>query len=223
MFEHDFLPSCGLIQVNNDDGRHYLTPDGLRLRSVTRVLEENQSKSKRQGLKNWRRRVGEEKAARILTQAGKRGTVIHNALEKFLMNDPDYLKGVMPINVETINKITPVIQKNIGMIYALEHMLYSELLMAAGTTDCIGMWDRALSIIDFKTSRKDKPKKYIHSYFLQATAYALMCVLQHDVFPKQIVIVMAVDFEKEPRIFIEPIDSYIQEVLNLFNNVEEAA
>lgn len=223
MFEHELLPECDLVQVNNEDGRHYLTPDGLRLRSVTRVLAENQSEAKRKGLESWRQWVGIEKADRILTQAGKRGTAIHNALEKFLLNDPDYLKKVMPINIETINKMTPVLKKNLGTIYALEHMLYSTILMAAGTTDCIGLWDKVLSIIDFKTSRKDKTKKDIHSYFLQTAAYALMCPARHNILPVQLVIIMAVDFEKEPRIFIESTSNYIQEVQDMFNGIKEAA
>lgn len=223
MFKHDFFPSCHLVQEHTDAGRYYLTPDGLKLRSVTRVLEENQSEDKRKGLEKWRERIGEDKAARILTQAGRRGNIIHDTIEKYLLNNPKFLVGLMPVNMETVIKFLPALNDNLGKIYAIEHQLYSTRLMAAGTVDCIGWWNKKISVVDFKTSRSVKKKEYIGSYFLQATAYALMCLHRYDVWPEQIVILMATDYEKDIQIFVEKTGTYVNDVLDMFNDVKEAS
>jgi genome maintenance exonuclease 1 len=43
----------------------------------------------------------------------------------------------------------------------------------AGTTDCVGMHGGEEAIIDFKTSKKIKPTKWVQDYFLQCCAYAM--------------------------------------------------
>ena len=42
----------------------------------------------------------------------------------------------------------------------------------AGTADCTGMINDIPSIIDFKTARRMKKRKWIEDYFLQGCAYA---------------------------------------------------
>jgi len=48
------------------------------------------------------------------------------------------------------------------------------VMMLAGRTDCIGDYDRAPAIIDFKTSGKTKRREWITNYFHQAAAYSYM-------------------------------------------------
>lgn len=63
----------------------------------------------------------------------------------------------------------------IGTVHALEAPLYSHELQLAGRVDCIAeYYDDKISIIDFKTSRKPKERKWIQNYFIQETAYAKM-------------------------------------------------
>jgi genome maintenance exonuclease 1 len=166
-------------------------------------------------LYEWRKRVGEAEANKISTQAANRGTAIHTICEQYLLNETNYPKGVMPTNLATFKTLRPIIDENIGMIYGLEHFMYSDLLQTAGATDCIAEFNGVMSIIDFKTSTKLKQESWIQNYFLQATAYALMTEERHNVEVPQIVILIAVDHE-EPQVFVKSKLEYISKVHELF-------
>lgn len=71
-----------LERVDTDIGRHYLDSDNKPVPSVTTVLS-GTSKSK-DGLIQWRNRVGDEEADRIIKQSTDIGTAVHEAIEKFL-------------------------------------------------------------------------------------------------------------------------------------------
>mgnify|MGYP003340071493 CR=1 FL=1 len=86
---------------------------------------------------------------------------------------------------------------------------------AAGRTDCVATWNGIPSIIDFKTSRKLKEEQWIHSYFLQATAYAIMFEERTQLHIPQFVILIAVDNE-QPQVFRKNTAEYVDEVKRLF-------
>ena len=79
----------------------------------------------------------------------------------------------------------------INNIHALESSLYSLKLGVAGTVDCIAEYDGELAIIDFKTSKKPKPKKWIEHYFVQCAAYACMLYELTGIAVKKFVIIMS--------------------------------
>ena len=81
--------------------------------------------------------------------------------------------------------------KKIDNIYSLEGALYSRELGIAGTVDCIAEYDGELSIIDFKTSKKPKPREWIEHYFVQAMAYGCMLYELTGISVKKLVIIMA--------------------------------
>ena len=54
--------------------RHYSTPDGSAVPSVTTILDATKPEEKKQALRNWKKRVGEKKAQQIVTEAAGRGT-----------------------------------------------------------------------------------------------------------------------------------------------------
>ena len=66
---------------------------------------------------------------------------------------------------------TPYLDK-INNIHAIERTLYSEYLGLAGRVDCIAEYEGELAVIDFKTSEKIKPEKWLENYFVQETFYA---------------------------------------------------
>jgi genome maintenance exonuclease 1 len=214
IFEHSFFPKIELERVVIDGVRHYATPDGKRYKSVTSILSE---KSDKTHLIEWRKRVGEVEANKISTRAANRGTAIHDIAEHYLLNNPSYPKHAMPANIDTFNSLRPLIDEHIGTVYALEHFMYSDLLMAAGATDCIAEFDGVMSIIDFKTSTKLKKEEWIQNYFLQATAYAIMAEERHGIEVPQIAIMIAVDHE-DPQLFVKPKYLYVDEVRELFSN-----
>ena len=62
------------------EGRKYVTPDGSRLPSVTTVLDRTKPEESKKALENWRRSIGEKKAAEITNEAAFRGTLMHDFL-----------------------------------------------------------------------------------------------------------------------------------------------
>ena len=63
---------------------------------------------------------------------------------------------------------------NVDNIHAQECGLYSDKYQIAGRVDCIAEYNGKLSIIDFKTSTKERQDSYNESYYIQASAYAEM-------------------------------------------------
>jgi hypothetical protein len=59
-------------------GRTYDVKDQVALASVTTILGETKDKS---FLEDWKKRVGKEQAKKIMTDAAKRGTSMHNIIE----------------------------------------------------------------------------------------------------------------------------------------------
>ncbi len=189
-----------------ESGRTYLDPNGHSYPSITTVL----SILSEDAIREWRARVGEEEANRISRVASTRGTKIHSILEKYVDNDPDYLKDEMPHNIQTFKDIQPIVDKNLELVYAQEAPLYSEHLGVAGRVDCVGKWNGKDSIIDWKTSRKEKKKEWISNYFMQASAYAIMWEERTGMPIKQIVVCIAGD--QGPQVFVEDRDNWVKEL-----------
>ena len=210
-FQHNLVTLCDLETETRDGKRYYLTPCGP-LPSVTTVLGERLSKDH---IKKWKERVGEEEAQKVLNQASKRGSAVHQLAEDYLMNKENWHRGAMPVNVDTFMKIKPFLDSNVGSVYGIEVPLWSKKLKTAGRCDLLAGYRGFNSVIDFKTSKRIKKEEDIESYFLQATCYSLMAEeLTGFKFP-QIVILMAVDHE-DPLVFVRPRDLYVDRVLEVF-------
>jgi hypothetical protein len=216
-FEHVILNFPELsAEIVEGIGRVYTTPEGNRYPSVTTVIS---ATSDTKWLDEWKARVGEDEVRKVSAQAARRGTAIHELAENYLNNNPHYAKGHMPSNISTFGQIRPILDEHIGKIYGLEVPLYSDTLRVAGRVDCLAEWDRQLSIIDFKTSKREKKKEDISGYFIQASAYAMMTFERTDMLPKQIVIVMTVD-DGVPLIFIEKSKDWIEKFITLRKSVD---
>ena len=99
----------------------------------------------------------------------------------------------MPHNIQTFKDIQKQIDENLNKVYSIEAPLYSKHLGVAGRVDCVGMWNGKDSIIDWKTSRKEKKKEWVHGYFMQAAAYAIMWEERTGKPIKQLVVAIAGD------------------------------
>jgi genome maintenance exonuclease 1 len=198
-----------LEQINEETGRRYKTPEGNLYPSITTVL----SSYNKQGLIEWRNRVGEEEANRISKKASNRGTKVHNVIEKYLLNELSGMKinSLMPDIKEMFDKIRPYLNDHVGTIYGIEQSLYSDVLKISGTCDCIGEWDGVLSIIDWKTSNYQKEESFIGNYFMQASAYAEMFEERTGIPINQVIVAIAVENEK-PQIFIKEKKDYLEEL-----------
>ena len=63
---------------------------------------------------------------------------------------------------------------SIDNIRIQEGGLYSDRLKLAGRVDCIAEYDHELSVIDFKTSSKERNDEWNENYYIQCAAYAEM-------------------------------------------------
>jgi len=102
----------------------------------------------------------------------------------------DNLPEVQPLSQFLFKIAKPELNK-INNIHALESSLYSKVLGIAGTVDCIAEYNGELSIIDFKTSKKPKPREWIEHYFVQCAAYACMLYEITGIPVKKFVILMS--------------------------------
>jgi hypothetical protein len=215
-FEHVTLDLPELpAEIVEGIGRLYTTPEGNRYPSVTTVIGKASDKS---WLDDWKARVGEEEVRKVSAQAARRGTAVHELAENYLNNDPRYTKGHMPANIATFGQIRPLLEKHVGKIYGLEVPLYSDKLRVAGRVDCLAEYNGILSIIDFKTSKREKKREDISGYFTQASAYSYMTFERTGLLPKQIVIMMMVD-DGHPLVFIEKSKDWIEKFIEIRGKV----
>jgi len=187
MFKHIDIELPKLERETVDGVRFYKVPDEeelLRLVSITSVT----SHFNREIFDNWRKKVGEDEAQKVTKAATSRGTDFHSLTENHLKNQD--LPSVAPM-ADFLFKIAKTELNRINNVYALESSLYSKVLGVAGTVDCIAEFDGELAIIDFKTSKKPKPKNWIEHYFVQCAAYACMFYELTDIPVKKFVILMA--------------------------------
>lgn len=213
-FEHIKLKFPTLQRIDSNESRSYVTENGTICESVTSFLARC-LKDQKKSLEAWKNLVGKEEADRIAGMGRTRGKYLHSKIEDLLHNRPSETKN--PIIDELFNGGKKLIQNNIDKICGIECMLYSNKLGLAGTADCIAYWDGKLSIIDWKTARKrPKDEKYVYSYFLQATIYAMMFKELFKIPIKQIVIFQFIDEEpKNPNVYVIPADKYIGDVEKL--------
>lgn len=214
-FKHRFVPFAELTTETIDGQRHYVLPDGVtKLKSVTTILSEKTDKT---ALMEWKARVGNEEAQKISTQAARRGTAVHSMAERYVMNEPQFIKeNEMPVNVESFKPIKKILDDHVDNIVGVELPLYSKALKCAGRTDLVAQYDGTLSIIDFKTSRKLKKPEWIENYFIQSTVYSMMFEWTYRIAVPQIVIIITVDNEMTPQVFKLERSQFVNRTLEIF-------
>ena len=180
------------LKRQNIDGARYYTVNGRPMVSITSVT----SHWNKHIFVDWRKRIGEAEANRITRRATSRGTATHSLIENHLLNKEVEFDKPSPKMLFLQSKET---LKNINNIYALEESLYSEELGVAGTVDCIAEYNGELSIIDFKTAEKPKPRDWIENYFVQAAAYACMFFERTGIPVKKLVIICLLYTSPSPR------------------------
>ena len=214
MFTHKpvEIPEVSTKTVNRK--RFYVTPDGGMFPSITTVL----SVRKKEGLAEWRKKVGDDVANYISRTAANRGTKVHKMVEDFLNNEE-----VVQDNREFLpwclfSQLKPVLSEKIDTIYAQEAGLWSSKYQVAGRVDCIAEYNGIPSIIDFKTSRSERKDDYNLEYYIQASAYAEMFEERTGIEINQIVILVVTEdgavqeFIKEKHdylpLLVETIDDF---------------
>ena len=215
MFTHSDVEFSPVDRESIDGVRYYKAPGNdqlVRMPSITSVI----SWRNRDKFKAWRKKVGEDVANNITRKATHRGTDAHTLIEEYL-NNSDTFSDVLPLSQYLFKQSKPTLNR-IDNILCQEQALYSFELGIAGSVDCIAEFDGELSIIDFKTSAKPKPRKWIEDYFVQCAAYACMLYEMKGIMVKKFVIIMTCEDgevevyeEYNKRKYIELLSEYVRE------------
>ena len=152
--------------------RLYACPDGNAVASVTTILDKTKDKTH---LIAWRKRVGEQKAQEIVTEAASVGTRMHKYLEDYIELGEWPTPGSNPY-AQQAHKMASQVKENamvdVDQIWGSEINLYHPKIYA-GTTDLVGQYKGQPAIMDFKQTNKPKKQEWVEDYYLQLTAYAL--------------------------------------------------
>lgn len=151
--------------------RVYLTPDGESLPSVTTILSATKDMT---ALNEWKKRVGEQKAKEITTEAAGVGTAMHANLERFLAG-LQRQPGNAPVHVQANKMADQIILKGLSKVnevWAMEQSLYFPGLYS-GTTDLVGVYDNEPAVMDHKQTNKPKKEEWVDDYKIQLIAYIL--------------------------------------------------
>jgi hypothetical protein len=225
MFNHLDINLPKLERETIDSVRYYTIPEEneiLKLVSITSVT----SHFNKEIFVKWRKKVGDEEADRVTKAATSRGTDLHTLVENYLYNRD--LPTVQPLS-EFLFKIAKPSLNKINNIHCLEGALYSKQLGVAGTTDCISEYNNELAVIDFKTSKKPKPRNWIENYFVQAMFYGMAYYEMTGTPIKKLVIIMACedgecvvyeeyDLNKYMKLVVEYIKKFVNDKLELLTD-----
>ena len=213
LFDHKaaHLPEINTTTI--DGKRYYITPEGNKYPSITTVLSDRG----KEGIVAWRKKVGEDKANHITRAATNRGTKFHTICEDYLNNKDvtkhkkDFLPYAMFIELKNS------LMMNINNIRAQECGLYSDKYKVAGRVDCIAKYNDVLSIIDFKTSTKERSDAWNENYYIQGSAYAEMFSELTGIDISQVVILVVTEdgtvqeFIKDKSDFLDALTDSIAE------------
>ncbi len=214
MFKHVPVTLPELVTETIDKKRYYVTPDGNKYPSITTVLSTRNKK----GLFEWRKRVGEDVANYISRTAASRGTKVHHMCEDYLNNNFDidkHKKDFLPYCL--FQQLSTKVLCKIDNIRAQEIALYSDKYKLAGRVDCIAEYNGVLSVIDFKTSAKERKEEYNQNYYIQASAYAEMFEERTAQSIDQIVILVVTEdgvvqeFIKDKKEYVPIIDEIVSD------------
>ena len=110
-----------LRRIQTKKGRQYVGEDDNPVPSVTTILGDTGDKT---ALIAWRKRVGEAEATRISTESAGLGTKVHNALEKFILQEDYEIKGNNQISVMAKNMVNEMIEK--GLVPKVDCAIFAD-------------------------------------------------------------------------------------------------
>ena len=221
-FNHTPVKLEKIKATTNNGNRLYETPSGDLYPSITTVLSPRNKK----GLMEWRKRVGEDVANHVARTAAARGTKVHHMCEDYLNNmsidDPEkwaqHKKNFLPYCL--FEQLKNQTFDNINDIYAQEAGLYSDKYKVAGRVDCIARYKGDISIIDFKTSTKERSDDWNENYYIQGSAYAEMFEELTGISTSQIVILVVTE-DGTVQEFVKQKSDYIDLLVDAISDWRE--
>jgi hypothetical protein len=129
---------------------------------------------------------------------------MHQLCENYLLNEP--LDDLGSTSGELLFRgIRPQLN-DIDNIRCLETPLFSTIFKVAGTVDCIAEYKNKLSVIDFKTSAREKKTEWIEDYFIQGCFYFMAYRELTGEMPEQVCIMISVQDGTMQNFTLSPYD-----------------
>jgi len=171
-FDRQFVYPKGIQLLETQEG-HYYEVGNVVVPSVTTVLSVT---TETIVTRKWKYLVPPEEHEAVRKAAAHVGTVMHQTIANILLGQPIEA----PTRLQDLRGqhlayrlLESLVVGRLTHIFALEQPLHY-YDRCAGTMDLYGLYDKQPTIIDFKSSKNIPQKEYIHDYFLQLAAYALM-------------------------------------------------
>ena len=176
-------------RFSDEKGRKYLV-DNIKVPSVTTILSRTKDMTQ---LNDWRRRVGNAEADKIMNQASTVGTEMHKVLE-YSLNGQGYFnmmdEGTKP------RMMAKTILENIKLdeIWGNEVSLEYKN-MFAGTCDLTAIAYGKPSIVDWKQSNRLKKEEWVDDYKHQLGAYYLAHTLNYGPIEQGVIAIYTRDLQ----------------------------
>ena len=176
-------------RFSDEKGRKYLV-DNIKVPSVTTILSRTKDMTQ---LNDWRRRVGNAEADKIMNQASTVGTEMHKVLE-YSLNGQGYFnmmdEGTKP------RMMAKTILENIKLdeIWGNEVSLEYKN-MFAGTCDLTAIAYGNPSIVDWKQSNRLKKEEWVDDYKHQLGAYYLAHTLNYGPIEQGVIAICTRDLQ----------------------------
>lgn len=183
-------------------------PDGYA--GVTKVLDASSDKS---FLDNWRKKVGNAEADKIVKESTDIGSsfdnLMFNHLQGIDVSDRTNEMGyhLYKQSLKHLKHIEPI---------ALQFHCYSHKLKMHGYIDCLCFYKGKLTVLDFKNSKKAKLPEYLDGYWKQCTFYSMMLYDMYGIKIEQLVLFIGLRNFPYPQIEIEKPKNYIKECLESY-------
>tara|TARA_R100001198_G_scaffold85092_1_gene59262 strand:+ start:2433 stop:3095 length:663 start_codon:yes stop_codon:yes gene_type:complete len=185
-------------RFSDTTGRKYLV-DNIKVPSVTTIL--GATKDKR-FLDNWRRKVGNAEADRIMHQASSIGTEMHQVLE-YSLNGQGYYndteEGKKPRMMAKVILDNIRIDEVWGNEISLEYQN-----KFAGTADLSCVAYGKPSIVDWKQANKPKREEWVEDYKLQLGAYYLAHTANYGPIEQGVISICTRDLQYQEFKLLEP-------------------
>ena len=204
-------------RFQSETGRKYLVNESP-VPSVTTILSATKD---RKHLDDWRRRVGNAEADRIMNNASSVGTEMHRVLEFYYNGEKYYNEteaGIRPRKMAEVIKDSLVIDEvwgnEVSLAYKQEY---------AGTTDLVAMAYGKPSIVDFKQSNKPKREEWIEDYKCQLGAYYLAHKTHYGPIEQGVVAIATRDLQYQEFKLSEPVlHEYAEKFLERLEQYKKA-
>ena len=206
-------------RFSDTTGRKYLV-DNIKVPSVTTILSATKDK---RFLDNWRRRVGDQEADRIMRQASTVGTEMHQVLEYYLTGQGYY-------NAAEEGTKPRMMAKTILDNIVLDEVWGNEISLQyknqfAGTCDLTAVAYGKPSIVDWKQANRPKKEEWVEDYKLQLGAYYLAHTANYGPIEQGVISICTRDLQyQEFRLSEADLKVYSEkflERLSEFNKLQE--